>query len=156
MKKLIVSVCMLALVLSLTACSGKGGKEINVDIAKLAQDLNSQAVTSDTLTSTAAEMLASIYFVDAEQIEAGTAYTSSGSTSCEVAVFQCKQASQTAEVEKLFKNRVSNQSTLFSTYAPDEVTKLDNAIIKTAGKYAVLCVCDDKAKAESILKEYGF
>lgn len=147
--------CMMALVFCLTGCGG-GKKEITVDVEKLANELQSNTVTSDTLTATASEMLSSIYFVDAEQMANGAAYMSSGATACEVAVIECKEADQTADVKKLFETRVSNQSTLFASYNAGEVTKLDKAIIKTAGKYAVLAVCDDTVKAEEILKEYGF
>ena len=89
-------------------------------------------------------------------MEKGAAYLSNASTACEVAVIECKGTSQTEDVEKLFKTRVANQSELFASYNAGEVAKLDKAIIKTAGKYAVLCACDDTEKAEEILKNYGF
>ncbi|MDD2958197.1 MAG: DUF4358 domain-containing protein [Lachnospiraceae bacterium] len=155
MKYLRLLLSMVLLALCLTACS-KGGKDITVDVNALAQKLQAEAVTSDSLTATASEMLSSIYFVTDEQLAQGAAYMSSGATACEVVVIECKEASQTGDVEKLFKTRVANQSELFASYNAGEVTKLDSAIIKSAGKYAVLCVCDDTAKAESILKEAGF
>lgn len=145
---------MVVIAVCLTACGGS--KDITVDVDKLANELQSQTVTSDTLSSTAVEMLSSIYFVDAEQMEKGAAYMSSGATACEVAVIECKKASQTSEVEKLFKTRVANQSDLFASYNAGEVSKLDKAIIKSSGKYTVLIVCDDTEKAEEILKENGF
>lgn len=147
---------MMAITLCLTACGGGSSKDITVDVDKLANELQSETVTSDTLSSTAAELLSSIYFVDADQMTKGAAYMSSGATACEVAVIECKEASQTSEVEKLFKTRVTNQSELFASYNAGEVSKLDKAIVKTSGKYAVLVVCDDTDKAEKILKEYGF
>lgn len=154
MKYLKMLFCMVAIAVCLTACGGS--KDITVDVDKLANELQSKTVTSDTLSSTAVEMLSSIYFVDAEQMEKGAAYMSSGATACEVAVIECKKASQTSEVEKLFKTRVANQSDLFASYNAGEVSKLDKAIIKSSGKYTVLIVCDDTDKAEEILKEYGF
>lgn len=156
MKHLKALLLMIAVVLCLTACGGSGKKDITVDVEKLASELQSAAVTSDTLSSTPAEMLSSIYFVDAEQMVKGAAYLSSGATACEVAVIECKEASQTSEVEKLFKTRVTNQSDLFASYNAGEVSKLDKAIIKSSGKYTVLVVCDDTEKAETILKEAGF
>ncbi len=151
--KLLAAAALTAL--TLTACSG-GSKDLTVDVNKLAEDLTSQTVTSDTLAQTAEEMLPSIYFLDEAQVEKGVAYMSSGATACEVAVIECKEESQAKDVEKLFETRVSNQSDLFASYNAGEVTKLDDAVIKTAGKYAVLCVCDDPEKAESVLKDYGF
>lgn len=155
MKILKTLLCMMALVFCLTGCGG-GKKEITVDVEKLASELQSGTVTSDTLAQTPADMLSSIYFVDAAQITKGAAYMSSGATACEVAVIECKEAKQTEDVKKLFETRVKNQSALFASYNAGEVAKLDKAVIKTAGKYAVLAVCDDTAKAEEILKNYGF
>lgn len=146
---------MVMTVFCLTACS-KGGKDVTVDVNALAEKLQSETVTSDTLTAAAAEMFSTIYFIESDQMAGGAAYLSSGATACEVAVIECKEASQTGDVEKLFKNRVTNQSNLYASYNAGEVAKLDTAIITSAGKYVVLCVCDDTAKAEEILKEYGF
>lgn len=156
MKYLRNLLCILTLILGLTACGNGKSKDITVDAEKLANELQSETVTSDTLSSTAEQLLSSIYFVDDDQMAKGAAYMSSGATACEVAVIECKESAQTSEVEKLFKTRVANQSELFASYNAGEVSKLDKAIIKTSGKYAVLVVCDDTDKAESILKEYGF
>ena len=146
--------CTLAVVFCLTACGGTN-KEVNVDTAKLADELLT-TVTSDSLTETASDMLPSIYFFEADTIEKSTAYTSSGATACEVAVVQSKDEKNTAEVEKLLKTRVYNQSALYASYNEGEVAKLDKAIIKSAGAYTVFCVCDDTDKANEILKSYGF
>lgn len=147
---------MAAIILCLTACSSKGSSDITVDVDALAQELQSETVTSDTLTASASEMLSSIYFIESDQMKSGAAYLSSGATACEVAVIECADASQTGDVEELFQNRVSNQSDLYASYAPEQVTKLDNAIITSAGPYVVLCVCDDTDKAQEILDSYGF
>lgn len=49
-----------------------------------------------------------------------------------------------------------NQKNLYASYNAEEAGRLDDAIIKSAGKYTVLCVCDDTDKANEILKENGF
>lgn len=147
--------CTALLSLSLTACSGGGSKDITIDPAKLSGELLT-AVTSDTLSQTASELIPSIYFIEADDMESGIAYASSGATACEVAVIQSKDASKTDDVEQLFQKRVDNQSELYASYNQGEVDKLDKAIIKSAGAYTVLCVCDDTDRANDILKEYGF
>ncbi|MDY3249562.1 MAG: DUF4358 domain-containing protein [Candidatus Choladocola sp.] len=154
MKRFTAMLCAAAMMLGLTACGGKD-KEVTIDPAKLASELLT-TVTSDSLTETASDMLPSIYFLDADSIESGVAYTSSGTTACEVTVIQSKEEKNTAEVEKLFQTRVDNQSDLYASYNAGEADKLDKAIIKSAGAYTVLCVCDDTDKANDILKDYGF
>ena len=136
--------------------SGGKKKEVTVDTASLAAQLSEKAVTSDTLTETSSAMIAGIYFIPEDTYQSGTAYMSSGATACEVAVIECKKADQTKAVEDLFKQRVASQSELYASYNAGEVEKLDKAVIKSVGKYSVLCVCDDAAGAENILKEAGF
>ena len=155
MKKITAMICTVAMALTLTACGGSKEKEVTVDTAKLASELLA-SVTSDTLSETASDMIPSIYFIEADTIENSVAYASSGTTACEVAVIQSKSADSTAAVEKQLQNRVDSQSSLYASYAQGEVEKLDKAIIKSAGAYTVLCVCDDVDKANEILKNYGF
>ena len=127
-----------------------------MDPASLAKSLAEQTVTSDTLTQTADAMLGTIYYLDDDTLSSGAAYMSAGSTACEAAVIECKDEKQPAAVKEKFEARVKSQSELYASYNQEEVAKLDKAIIKTAGRYAVLVVCDDQAKAEEILKEAGF
>lgn len=154
MKKITALLCTAFLVLGMTGCGGKE-KEVTVDTEKLASELQA-TVTSDTLSETASDMLPSIYFFEADAIEEGVAYASSGTTACEIAVVKSADSKNVENVEKLFQTRVDNQSALYASYNQGEVEKLDAAIIKSAGAYTVLCVCDDTDKANDILKGYGF
>lgn len=155
MKKFIsifASVTMMGLLL--TGCGG-GKAEITAAPSELAKDL--AATSSDTsLTEISEAILASTYLVDAAQIEESSAYIGAGATACEAVVIKCADDSYPEEVKTLFETRVKNQSELYASYNAAEVENLDNAIIKTSGNYAVLCVTDDTAAAEEVLKEAGF
>lgn len=155
MKKLKTMILAAAMIFCLTACGGGGSKEVNVDIDKLSGDLL-ETVTTDVLSQTASEMVPSIYSLNADDIASSVAYASSGATACEIAVIQSKDSKKTGDVEKNLQSRVDSQSSLYASYNEGEVAKLDKAIIKSAGSYTVLCVCDDPDKAEDILKNYGF
>ncbi len=95
MKKLIRSITFTALILCLLALTGCGKKSTGVTVspADLAKQLATETVTSDTLTETSADILASTYFVDSEKIDSSSAYMSTGASACEVAVIKCKDAS---------------------------------------------------------------
>ena len=157
MKKQMKTVLILAACLLLTACSGKK-KDISVDVQKLADDLNAQTISSDTdtLSQTATDMLPAIYYLDAETVESAAAYMSGGATACEIAVIESKEEAGTKTVEEKLKKRVSSQSDLYASYNADEVSRLKEAVIKSAGRYTVLVVCDDTKKANEILKSCGF
>ena len=147
----------LMLILSLTACGEKAPKEVTASAADLAKQLT-ETVSDGTLAAdpVVSDILDSTYFVDMEQVEESAAYMSTGATASEVAVIKCTDSSYASEVEDLFKSRVESQSELFASYAPDEVKKLDAAVIKVSGNYVGLCVTDDTSKAESILEKAGF
>lgn len=149
---LIAVLCIFAL----TGCKGKETKEITVNPETLVTSL-SETVSSSTLSAVSAEVRTDTYMtLDAAQIENITAALNSGTGACEVAVITCKEASYTAEAEKQLKSYLDNRAELFAGYAPEEVPKLKDALIKSAGKYVVLCVTDDTAAAEDVLKEAGF
>ncbi len=156
-KTIVTVLAAAAAVLALAGCSGgKKAKEISVEPDKLAGEIASAAVTSDTLTAAVEDMIQGIYYISDDIYQSGAAYMSAGSTGCEVCVIECKEASQTADVEKAFKERAASQEALYESYAPEEAAKIKKAIVRTGGKYAVLVVCDDTDKAEQILKDAGF
>ena len=155
-KKLLVLTAAVITAFSLTACSGGGKKAMSIDVAKLADELNGSVITSDTLTETKSEMLSSIYFFEEGQVTNSKVYMSGNATADEIVVVECKDEDTAKAVSELLKTRVKNQSELFATYNADEAAKLDKALVKNAGKYAVMVVCDDYDKAGSILKEAGF
>lgn len=153
-KRIFTCAAILFLALALTACKS-GGSDIKVDISALRQDLQG-TITSGDLAEVSTDILASTYFFDMGKIEESTAALNSGASACEVAIVKCKDSSYVSEAQKLFETRVKNQSALFADYNAPEVTKLDAALIKTAGNYVVLCVTDDANTAGDILKEAGF
>ena len=153
MKKTLL-VCLIACTALLGGCSGKK-KEVNVDIEALASKLATETVTSGSLTKTPADPV-SIYFFDQDSYVSGVAYKSDGSIACEAAVIESSDEKGASAAEKKLQEHVDQQIELYSSYNAGEVDKLKNAVIQSAGKYTVLCVCDDAAKAKDIIKEAGF
>lgn len=156
--KRLLCLCLMAVMMTvaLAACGKDEPKEVTAAADDIAKELVSDTVTSDTLTKASTDYVASTYFFDMNEVEDSAAYFSSATTACEVAVIKCNNPDYVKEVESLLKQRVDNQKTLYSTYNADEASRLDKAIIKTAGNYAVLCVSDDNDKADEILSKYGF
>ena len=140
---------------SLTACQG-GSSKTSLDVSSLADDLNAKTIKSDTLTETSSDMLSTIYFFENGQVSESKAFMSSGATADEICVVKCVDEDAAKAVTELFQTRVNNQSKLYESYNADEVGKLDDAIIKSSGSYAVLVVCDDYDEAGDVLKEAGF
>ena len=72
-----------------------------------------------------------------------------------ITIVLCNNESELEQAVASFKDNIETDISIYN-YEPLIVEKLENAIIKTKGLYAVLCICDDYSKANSILQEYGF
>lgn len=156
MKKLICRIGMIvAAAITLTACGG-GAKEITIGADELAGQLATETVTGDPLAAISDELLISTYFIDSAKIKDSAVYFSNGSNASEVAVIICNDSDYAAEVETLFKQRLTNQAELYASYNATEAAKLEKGIVRVSGNYVVLCATDDMEKAESILKDAGF
>ena len=153
-KKFAAVLCTALIALTLTACGGGKSKDVTVDTAKLADELLT-TVTSDELSKMSVDP-STVYLYQSDDVTSAIAYASSGATACEVAVIESKDAANAESMEKLLQDRVDSQKALYASYDAASAGKLDDAIIKSTGKYTVLCVCDDIDKANEILKKYGF
>lgn len=81
-----------------------------------------------------------VYLYQSDDVTSAIAYASSGATACEVAVIESKDAANAESMEKLLQDRVDSQKALYASYDAASAGKLDDAIIKSAGKYTVLCI----------------
>ena len=100
-KKMIAFTAAAAAALSLTACSGGSGAAKSVDVAKVADDLNSSVITTDTLTETKSEMLSSIYFFEEGQVTNSKVYMSANATADEIVAVECKDEAAAKAAEDL-------------------------------------------------------
>ena len=46
------------------------------------------------------------------------------------------------------------QKDSYADYAPDQVPKLDTAVVRTCGEYVIVCVSADNEKAASVVDAY--
>lgn len=150
MKKLmkIIAVLSCAVVL-LTGC---GGNEVKaIDTAGLADDLYSSVTWKDQLAEVDLSKALTVYGISAEAVSNGKVYMGTNATAEEIAVLEAASPEQVAAIEAGIEARVEAQLTSFQSYNAAEVVKLENPLIQTKGNYVILCVCDDKSEAESIV-----
>ena len=136
MKKLTAVICTAMMALSLTACGGNT-KEVSVDPDKLAQELLT-AVTSDDLSKSTMD-LSTVYFYDANNVSSAVAYASSGATSCEVAVVESKDASETADVKRISRPewRTRKTCTLPTTQKKQDVSMMRSSRVQENIRFSV-------------------
>jgi len=150
MKKLI-SVFLLC-VIALTAFSACGEKEYDIDKEALAAALVDGGCFKDIMSQIPEQMLRYSYTV-ADNVSA-VLYRGTNATAEEVTVFEAPDAAAAKAVLDIAKSQVETLAKTYDSYNATEAARLRDAIILQKGKYVIVCVCNDKAKAESVIKEH--
>lgn len=148
MNKRIVNVLLIVSLVALvaTACGGKDDFAMNPK--EVADELVAKIDFKDEVIEVDLGKAAALY--ESELIEDGKLFVSSGASAEELAVFAVSDINKAKEE---FSKRVERQKEDFESYNPAELKKLDETIIKSKGKYIILCVTDDK-DAETKIEEY--
>ena len=143
-----------ALILSLFAfvgCKSNDTKEVTLNISDLATDLNEDIEYVDDLTKIDDSVVQTIYPID--YAVASEVYVSSGATAEEIAVFELENEEDADKALKVCEERIDTQKEAYETYVPEEMEKLDNAVVKKIGKYVIVCVANDNT-SEDIISSY--
>ena len=175
MKKLLMAALIGTMAFSITGCKGEE-KEVhdisinvneeseeaedsadatenkNVDAKAIADSLLSEISYTDQLS--AVDLDTAKMFLNFADVEINEAYIyeSSGATAEEIVVLVCKDSDSAAKAKSAFEQRVSEQKENFTDYVPEEVPKLNDAVIITSREYAILSVSGDSSKAKDIIE----
>lgn len=175
MKKLLMAALIGTMAFSITGCKGEE-KEVHdisinvneeseeaedsadatenksVDAKAIADSLLSEISYADQLS--AVDLDTAKMFLNFADVEINEAYIyeSSGATAEEIVVLVCKDSDSAAKAKSAFEQRVSEQKENFTDYVPEEVPKLNDAVIITSREYAILSVSGDSAKAKDIIE----
>ena len=150
-----VSACLL--LLGLTACGGNSSSQPQKSPAEIADEIYSTQTFQDTLNAIDADMLGDYYHIEAADLADSKVYVSgSFSTAEEIAVFQASSEQAVDNIKKAIDTRLEDLKRAFESYAPDEMTKINDPVLKTKGTVIVLVLADDTSavsdKVEALLK----
>lgn len=148
MKKFLSTIIILVFAISLTAC---GGKNTQIDIDALADDLIEKVSFADELTKVDQNTVEKIYNIN--YAVAQNVYISSGATAEEIAIFEFKNEEDADKALEAANQRIDEQMQSFKDYIPKEVKKLEDAIVKKHNKYLIICISDG-TEAEDVIDEY--
>ena len=116
---------------SSAAASAKSSQAAVVDVTKIADRLLNEIKYDDKLAEAEKESLDVIYpGLPKDKIKAMKIYvSSSGGTSEEIAAFEANDEETAKEIETKLKERVETQKTSFKNYVPEELKRLENALV---------------------------
>lgn len=158
MKK--IALILLALMMTLLCAScgqDSDGKAAQPQTAAQWLELLESSVPFDDEMTSVPENAASVYGIREEDGYAGDCalLISTMATPEEIAVFRADSALSTADLTVLAAARMKRQQDSYADYAPDEVPKIESAVVRVIDDFVIVCVCADNAKAEALLDTYA-
>ncbi|MCR5590279.1 MAG: DUF4358 domain-containing protein [Lachnospiraceae bacterium] len=133
---------------------GCGAKSADFDVDALGNDLATKIEYADELGQMDLDTAQMFINLSDVNVVKAAIYEGSGGTAEEIIVLECATEDDAKRAEEALKTRVSEQIESFTDYVPEELTKLNAAIVKSSGKYAVLSVCDTPDAAKSLIDGY--
>lgn len=150
MRKIISAViCMLICLFCFTGCGT--GSELDVDSAS--QQLMSAGIFDENLTEVSQSVTEKRLELNPEDIESCVAYAGTKAVVDEFVLIKAISGDVAENIKNSFNNHIETQKKSYESYRPDEVPKLESAVVMTSGNYAVLIVSGDSAKAQKIIKD---
>lgn len=128
-------------------------EEKELDAKQLADALKNEITYKDELTEMDLDTAKMFIGLDGIDIEEGYIYESSGATAEEIVVLKCKDEGNAKKAANTLETRVNDQIASYESYVPEEVVKLNKAVVVQLGNIAALSVSDDDSKAKEILKK---
>ena len=149
MKKRVL-LCVAAMMILMAGCA-KEAK--TVDVTALGETLLNDITYTDEMAQIDLETAEMIYYFGDATITTACIYEGSGATAEEIAIFECADATSADTVEGAVKERVEEQKESFESYVPEELVKLDAAVIVRNDNYVVLSVSGDAEQARQIIED---
>lgn len=108
-------------------------------------------VEMSSMAEVASDRIGNYLTVDMATVESFSMYIcGSGGFADETAVFAMNSEADTEAVVEAIQKRIDSRSVDFESYNPDEYDKLQNAVVKTEGRYVFFVVSGDNDTAEGI------
>lgn len=135
--------------LLLTSCSGNTTKDVDIDA--LAEQIVQTVAFDDTLEAIDDSMISMLYDIDG--YTDAVLYKGSGATAEEVALFKMESVSDAETACEGAKAHIQSQIDAYESYMPDEVSRLEDAVVRQDGTYVSIVVSADSDAAQKLLDE---
>ena len=153
MKKHLIIALILTLLLSLTACGNKESSR-ELEAASLADSLLKSGAFSVSLDELPASKAAAFYGVDKDSVADAVLYHAAGTSKEQIVLIKAVNEAAAGTMVNTLKGLVSEWIEADRDYAPEEVPKLEKAVLRQSGAWVVLIVANDPDTAAKIVGEY--
>lgn len=147
--RMIAAILVLVLALVPVACGKDTAKEFDAKVTPKA--LMDAGAFSEELEELEEVILLRLYELDESKVAASAGFASTGLTAEEVAVLEMTDEAAAKDAEALLQARLEYQKESNEDYRPQEMPKLEKAVIQRRGKTLLFLVAADYAAAEKAL-----
>ena len=147
-KKLFAALAILLLISCLTACNSSK----SIDLAGFQKDIMDSDAFTDVISDIDDKYVALMrYDIKSDDVVKFTVGVSSFATPEEYAIFEAKDEQAAKRIFDCISNLIEMQKEAYGSYGPDQVPKLEKAIIKIDGVYVIYICADNYSTAKSVL-----
>ena len=141
MKKIFAAVLAVAIIFTFIGCTKAEPKFYEADA--VADALSQNLEFGEELEKSTAEIAYTIFGIDPNLCTNAALYTGSGATADEIAVFNCIDDAAAEVVYKAAETRLQYLYDGYSSYGPDEVSKIEASSVIREGNTVIFCVCNN-------------
>lgn len=149
------SFILLAALFSLLLAAGCSGKDKKAEwnLTEVTDRLRNEIEYTDSLDTMDSSLMGYLFSdIDPADVSEQIIYISTGSTAEEIAAFKAVDEAAAGRIEEGLRLRVESQTESFTDYVPEEVKRLEDAVIARNGLSVVLSVSGDPDTAKKILE----
>lgn len=133
--------------------SGCSNNKVELDPSTAVEKMSEEITFTDQFAPLDSENANRVYGVDADLVEDSTAMVGSGATAESIAMFKAVDAKSAQDIEKQLEVFIDGYIEGYSDYKPEEVPKLESAIIERKDVYVVLCISADNEAAKTVVSD---
>ncbi len=146
--------CAAALAAALCmAAAGCGKQQAEINPADAVQQLKDSVSFTDQMTEMDSAGACRFYDVSTDLVQDGAAYVGSGATAESLAVFEATDKDAAQSIADALQTFTDGWIKGYSDYKPEEVPKLESAVLEQDGVYVVFCVTADNAAAKTAVQD---
>ncbi|MGN1155971.1 MAG: DUF4358 domain-containing protein [Agathobacter sp.] len=153
-KRLMAMLLLAAMAVTMMACGNENAGDNNqkeVNAAELAQALATQITYTGKMEQLKEDDIE--WYIELEEGVTGIVYEVAGVSSEQVAVFTVPNKEAADKTIASIEELLADQKDQNAAYDSKVTSRIENAVITYKGNYVILCVSDDSAKANRIIKD---
>ena len=128
-------------------------KQLTLEPADALAQLKDEITFTDQMTDMDSESTCRFYDVDTGLVNDSSAYVGSGATAESMAVFEAVDADAAGSIADALQTFTDGWIDGYSDYKPEEVPKLESAVLEQNGVYVVFCVSADNTTAKTAVQD---